>query len=939
MRRSIALLVCVLLLTGTAHASSRYDPRLKFRTLSTAHFDIHFHQGEDAVARRLASIVEAAASELEPQFGRPHGRVHVILVDQSDLSNGWASPLPFDVIEIVAAAPAGGDVIGNTSDWLRLVFVHEYTHILHLDRSRGLFAGLRRIFGRHPAALPNIFTPGWQIEGVATYEESLTSGEGRVHAGDFRLMLDRAAATNQFLSLDRASSAHVDWPSGNTAYLYGAYFHQYLADKYGDASIAKLADETARRIPYLGSRAFKKVFGRSLGDLWADFARDRGRPEDAVPSPAARLTHHGFIASAPAYAPDGRLFYSISNPHGFPSLMELRGDGTSRRVTTRVAGGRMGAGEHTIVFDQVEYVRSVAVQRDLFAVSSDSGKVERITREARAGDPDLSPDGRTIVCTIQSADGRSLATMTLDPRPATPVALMSQPGVNYASPRWSPDGRTIVAERQTVGSRSEIVLVDVASKAVTSVDAASPRGRSVSPSWTPDGRGILFASDRAGGPFQIFLLDVATGQLRRLANAGGTGTYPVLSPDAQTLVFVGYTADGFDLFSLPMNDARWEPVAEPDVDEAAAASLRNSQNASAAEQAPALPVQSYRPAGHLIPRFWTPIVESDGDETAFGAATAGGDALGRHNYAAGGAWSTAGRPDWYAVYVYDRWRPSIFGDTSDDSDSWLEGRIRTRELNVGAAVPFRTVRRRQSVFAAVHLSNERFDCSECELPVDASIERRAVRAGWTFANAKEYGYSISPEHGVTASVASELSPRSFGSTGDATAVIADLRGFLPAAPRHGVLAVRAAAAASWGDDNAVRVFGAAGSGPRVAGLSFNRDAIALIRGFDSDDVVGRRAVVLNADYRIPIVWIERGVGTWPVLLRSLHAAVFADAGAAWNERLTHERRRASAGVELSGDVVVGYFAPVTFASGLAWRHDPTGVNRGAVLFARVGRAF
>src|SRR6185436_1213472 len=176
-----ALLVCLAAMTSAA--AERYDPRLRFRTTRTTHFDIHAHQGEDAMARRLAAIAERVRAELEPVLGRPRGRVQVILVDQMDLSNGWATPVPYDTIEIAAVPPAPESIIGNTTDWLEIVFTHEYTHILHLDRTRGVMQGVRRVFGRVPVAFPNAFLPMWQIEGLATYQESRMTGQGRVPAG------------------------------------------------------------------------------------------------------------------------------------------------------------------------------------------------------------------------------------------------------------------------------------------------------------------------------------------------------------------------------------------------------------------------------------------------------------------------------------------------------------------------------------------------------------------------------------------------------------------------------------------------------------------------------------------------------------------------------------------------------------------------------------
>jgi hypothetical protein len=325
--RTSAALLFLLAFAAYTPAAERYDPRFRFRTTRTAHFDIHAHQGEEALARRLAVIAENVRAKLEPVLGRPRGRVHVIVVDQTSLSNGWATPFPYDAIEIGAVPPPIESTIGNTTDWLEMVFTHEYTHILHLDRTRGFMQGVRRVFGRVPAAFPNAFLPTWQVEGIATFEESRTTGQGRLRAGDFRAIVDVAAKQGRFEPIDRAQGGLTDWPGGHAAYAYGGEFHQFLADRYGAERLSRLADQTAGRIPFFGAGAFKKVFGRGAGDLWKDF-RDAHEQAPRVPSrtdeQATQLTHHGFTVTAPAVADDGSIYYAVSNPHGFPALMRLR---------------------------------------------------------------------------------------------------------------------------------------------------------------------------------------------------------------------------------------------------------------------------------------------------------------------------------------------------------------------------------------------------------------------------------------------------------------------------------------------------------------------------------------------------------------------------------------------------------------------------------------
>ena len=337
--------------------------------------------------------------------------MQVILVDQSDLSNGWATPLPFNTIEIAVASPAGSSLIGNTDDWLRLVFVHEYTHVVHLSRGRGWIGGLRRVFGRMPLLYPNLYLPLWQIEGIAVHEESALTGQGRVPDRNFRAIADVASAESRFEPIDRANGGLVDWPSGQAQYVYGAYFHEFLVARYGEASLRQLTDSTAGRVPYFGSRAFKKIFKRSLGDLWREFEAASREPVAAASAKVTRLTEDGFGVAGPRLAADGRLYYSVVNPNGFPALLVREPGATeSRKVTNRYLGTNVGFAGSEIVFDQMEIEHQVGLQSDLYAVAASGGHSRRLTHGARAADPDVSPDGRRD-CLHDSA-GRSARTRT-----------------------------------------------------------------------------------------------------------------------------------------------------------------------------------------------------------------------------------------------------------------------------------------------------------------------------------------------------------------------------------------------------------------------------------------------------------------------------------------------------------------------------------------------
>jgi hypothetical protein len=929
--RLVTVLLC-LLGTVAASASTRYDPRLRFRTIATARFDIHFHQGEDALAQRLARIVEEVATSLASTLGPASGRVQVILVDQNDQPNGWATPLPYNTIEISAATPAADSGIGNVDDWLRLVFTHEYTHIVHLSRAQGWIGGLRRLFGRLPLLYPNLYEPIWQIEGIATWQESAQTGNGRVPAGDFRLLLERAAAERHLTSLDRASSRLVRWPSGTAAYLYGAYFHQYLADRYGAESLRRLTDATSGRLPYFGSRAFKKVYGKSLGQLWREFQQSVQTNSPGLDA-AERLTHHGYFVAGPRFIDDHRVLYSLADAHQFPSLREfdLR-TRTSRAVTTRYLGSRAGLAGDEAIFDQIEVVRDVGRQSDLYGVNLRNGRTRRLTRGARAANPDVSPDGSMIAFTVQESDRRLLATARLADRALAPRPLVSSPDVDFGSPRWSPDGRFIAVERRARGAAAEITIVTVATGDLRVI---VPNGRNAGPVWSADGTTIFFAAARDEMAFQIFAVSVSDGTIRRLHGTGASAESPAIAPDGRSLVYVGYTADGYDLFSIPLTSARWTA-------ETVATAARATQAVSTDE--PPVPSQTYSPRRTILPQFWTPTVESDEGELVVGAATGSIDALARHAYGLEAGWAgSRARPDWQIAYAYDRFKPTFFAAVSDDTDPWFDGERRLVEADVGALLPWRHIRWSQSLLAALHISKESFECSSleprCVQTNGVSVRRTAGRTGLSFDSARMFGFSISPEEGGVVSTTLEYARSPSGDGGSSTSATFDVRRYQRAWPRHAVIAARAAGAASWGDRAVRRVFSASGSDPQPGGFRFGSDAIGLIRGLDDNRVFGFRAAVVNVDYRVPIAFPERGVGTLPFLLRSIHAAAFVDAGRAWPDPASDDGVRYALGAELSVDTVLGYFAPLTFTGGGVWRGGPLERDRGFAAFVRVGRAF
>ncbi|HEY8376237.1 MAG TPA: hypothetical protein VIK91_07095, partial [Nannocystis sp.] len=89
--------------------------------------------------------------------------------------------------------------------------------------------------------------------------------------------------------------------------------------------------------------------------------------------------------------------------------------------------------------------------------------------------------------------------------------------------------------------------------------------------------------------------------------------------------------------------------------------------------------------------------------------------------------------------------------------------------------------------------------------------------------------------------------------------------------------------------------------------------VGALRGFQPNAFPGRYYGVLNAEYRIPLADVERGLGTLPGFLRRVALAPFLDLGAAWGmngERLTRQALKWGLGTSFISSFKIGYGAPI-----------------------------
>ncbi|HEX7238782.1 MAG TPA: hypothetical protein VF263_00840, partial [Longimicrobiaceae bacterium] len=632
------LLAGVLLAAAVSRASAQLPPDARWRTFDTPHFRVHYTEGLEGLARRAGDRAETAHAEISRTLVRaPRGKVDLLLTDNIDFANGYATPFPTNRVVVYAHPPVDEPTLAFYDDWLQLVITHELTHTFHVDYAGGIWRPLRSVFGRAPFLFPSAVTAPWFTEGLATYVESRLTEAGRVRGTVHDMTLRAAVLEDRFFPIDRATGDPATWPGGSTRYVYGSLFVDHLARRYGAEKVGEFIRVAGGAlVPYRLDAAARRAFGVPFTRAWREWEAELraryGAQADSLRAAGLTrpelLTREGRVASFPRFSPDGRtVAYAASTGREEAATRLLVPGGGERDLVPRTTLGPAAwiPGTGDLLLAQLDYTDPYHVLSDLYRVGED-GESARLTRGARLTEPDPAPDGRRAVA-VRGGGGTGVPVVVeLATGAARPLAEPS-PDVHWALPRWSPRGDRIAAVRWRAGGFRDVVVMDTTGRVLRELT----RDRAVddAPAWSPDGRWVLFSSDRTGIS-DLYAYDLEGDRLLRVTRVLTGAFQPDVSPDGRWIAFALFAADGYRVARIPFDPAGWSP-APPVRPEVAGAGGDSARFAAAAGG----PDRPYSPWRSLAPAGWSPMVYADDDlGVGLGALVVGADLTDRHSYSA-----------------------------------------------------------------------------------------------------------------------------------------------------------------------------------------------------------------------------------------------------------------------------------------------------------------
>jgi hypothetical protein len=514
----------------------QYEP-LEWAVLETPHLRVHFYAEEESLARRLASHAESVCVEYDGRFRVQFKRPIAILFysthhlfQQTNATPGLISESVGGITELIK----GRVLIPHNGSWARLAWVtrHELAHAYMLEKLARVMREHRRSHGYLP--------PLWFIEGLAEFC-------GTTWDADAEGLLRDATLTGRALPLTRSDAIL------GTVLMYkeGQSFLLYMAERFGPEKVFDLMDNWYRADDF--ETVFRLTYGVKLAEAdrdWFEWVKRKYYPSVAALNTAAeqgrRLTRRGPFNLGPRVLPNLaagdttlRFCYFAAHESGVELMVSEPGNKGRRKERRLLRAGLSPSYESFHLFQN----RPDASASGMVALSAKRG-------------------GRDALYLVDSRRGRVLHTFEFPHL----VAILD--------PSIVPGDQAVVFSAQDYGGRSDLYRASWSGDRVRLERLTQDDFDDVEPDVSPDGRWVAFASDREGnGHHSLHRLSLETGAIERLSEPpSGDDRQPVYSPDGRTIAFRstrGGTSDLYLRSAEPSRETRRVtrmagPVYDPD---------------------------------------------------------------------------------------------------------------------------------------------------------------------------------------------------------------------------------------------------------------------------------------------------------------------------------------------------------------------------------------
>jgi len=923
-----------LVILPIAHAAAPSD---NWKTLESEHFKIHTLAEHLPVAKRVGVISERLYSKLSITFNwQSKDKIRVVVTDEHDLANGSATPLPYNTMTIRLTPADKVSRLDDYDDWLSLLIEHELVHILHLDKASGKVKTLRNVFGRFVFLFPNVFQPSWFIEGLATFHET-HKGIGRGQSNSFEMFM-REEVEQGILPVATVNLPPDSQPLSRH-YLYGVYFYQFLNDTYGYDTVHKMiVSYSDNIIPFAINSNSKSVFGKDVTALWAEFSvylKKRFSTQIALLNQSeikqGKVFDEKTIVLSNIDVLDKKsVVYIDDNLESLPYLVSVT-EGEKQPLVRVNRNSYFDVGsKDSIYISQPDYCDEYRFYYDVYRYDVVSEEITKLTECSRYKHIVASSDNNLIA--VKTVAAIPQIDLLDDNAKRIKTLWKGKYGDVISDIDWSEKRNSVLVTKKQLNQSWNIYEIDLATQKWRDVMTGEAVYSQAKYNQTHDG--IVFSSDQSG-VFNIYKKSFLKTDVIAVTNVS-TGAFSPFTFNDQ-LYYQKFSRDGYRLLTTDLKPTKVVKIKE----------TVNSDKTiffNPEVITTQFKLSEYSPLEDLKPAYWFPIFTFEDNASSLGFTTSSQDSLLQHAYQLS------------AIVGYEQ--EDLSGNFSYYYQNWLSLRFTKENTVYSDPVTDLTTLIRSNVQSQIHFSlpvtklnaQWRFSLGLIESQ-DKDIYRATGVTGFKdqedgliglsvyFSSKKKFLKSHSVETGRDILLVSESSDV-FNSDFSGVANMLDWREYFNLGGHHN-LALRYVVAEA---DSGMRPYKLGGLkndwenytilNPRFSRAVFNKRNFAL-RGYSDNTQIGNNLELFSAEWRFPLLHVEKGIMAPPVGIIKHSGRLFAEAGASWSDN-QQKTVVSSAGLEWLVDLNLFYRLTPQIRLGYAKALDDT---EDEVYYLKVGGSF
>ena len=574
MKKLLALLFLGILTLSNINAQTtlpNLPPSIKWQQINTPHFKIVYPQGFETQGQRMANTLAHLYKPVSSSLNASPRKIDIILQNQHAVANGFVTLGPRRS-EFYTMAPQNYNFAG-TNDWLDMLAIHEFRHVVQYDRSRTGFTKFVGYvlgeFSRNATASASV--PSWFWEGDAVgVETALThSGRGRFpnFSMAFRANLLEKGSFNYSKQYLRSFKDFIP-----NHYVLGYHFSTYIKNNYGAKAMESIVEQTWNLpfVPFEYSFAMKKATGSKMPVLYNQMmeelkvkwqAQIENESLNDYQTLTVRQTPRFTNYTYPQPIDGGGVLALKSGLDDIPQFVSIQPD-TKKEKKTFLLGpmnnpGFVSVAGNTVVWTEYRYdprwlTRSYSVVNTYNLATK---TVKQLTSKSRYSAAAISPD-RTKIVVVETTDDYANRLVILNANSGEVLKkIENEENGFYSMPRWDDAGESIVVLNQ-FNQKKGVLLInyETANKKVILDYSYEHIGFPIIY------KNYLLYNSGLTGIDNIYALDMAASKKYRVTSAKYGASNPAISLDGKLIYYNNYVVEGNDIVSIPFNPSSWMPI-------------------------------------------------------------------------------------------------------------------------------------------------------------------------------------------------------------------------------------------------------------------------------------------------------------------------------------------------------------------------------------------